>query len=220
MKRNIVIVLLFLSITSCIFSFDAKEFTNSLWVEDFSYKYHIVERNQTYEWYHQDGVLEFCFPENSKNGFFNVFGRGGSPIITEVKKKSETNFEFTYYYSNVPGLQASDKIYIGKLIVIDENTITFESAPYDECTKTTYHRFTNPNKIKSKGYVTDDNVRIRAEPSTNGTVYGKVNRNTKVYILDKLKISTADGKDNYWFQIQIDNYPICWIFGEYIKIIE
>ena len=219
MKKNILYILLFLFMNSCIFSFDAKDFNNSLWVEDFSYKYHIVERNQTYEWYHQDGTLEFCFPKNGKDGFFNVFGRGGSPIITNVEKISETTFEFTYYFSDIPEIQVND-VWTGKLIVIDENTITFESAPYDECTKTIYHRFTNPSKIKSKGYVTDDNVRIRSEPSTNGIIYGKVNKNTTVLILDKSKISIADGKDNYWYQIQIDNYPICWIFGEYIKIVE
>ena len=220
MKKVLLSLFIFLLSLSSIYSFEIIDFQNSMWLEDSQFQYWIIERNKAFNWANTDGTLEFYLPQNNNSGYFKVFGRGGAPIVKEVKKISETEFEFTYSYTDIPEVSVEKNTYTGELKILDENTIQFKNAPYDECNKTTYHRLTNPNKIKSKGKVTDDNVRIRSEPSTSGIIYGKINKNTEVKILEKSKISSADEKEDYWYQVQIDNWPICWIFGYYVEIEE
>ena len=70
------------------------------------------------------------------------------------------------------------------------------------------------------GIVNDDSVRIRETPGLNGTVLGKLNKNTSVIILGRTdKRDFISGNDSYWLHIRAGE-EISWIYGAYVNIID
>lgn len=70
------------------------------------------------------------------------------------------------------------------------------------------------------GIVNDDSVRIRETPGLNGTVLGKLNKNTSVIILGRTdKRDFISGNDSYWLHIRACE-EISWIYGAYVNIID
>lgn len=101
----------------------------------------------------------------------------------------------------------------------NENTLILVNPPLGIYRKTLYRKnFGKNSNVKMQdGVVNDLNVRIRLEPNTKGLVLGKVQTGTNVKIIKQSEPYIADGKNNCWYQIQLDGFPICWIFGEYIS---
>ena len=224
MKKLLLIsILQFLFIISC-FSFEPFEFNNSSWLSNVDYEDSVIERNTVYNWFYD--ILSFTFPKVNNPtykedlGYFHVNGLDGNCVIYSVNKKTDSEFVFVYGF--IPNEITKDHInekdvYTGILRVIDENTISFTDCPYQgSIFSEPFHRLTNPNKKSIKAFVNDNNVRMRSEPNTNGIIYGKVNKGTQVLVIDQSGVSKAN--ENVWYQIQIKNWPICWIFGEYITL--
>lgn len=67
------------------------------------------------------------------------------------------------------------------------------------------------------GRVTEDNLRIRSQPSLEGTVTGKVMTGEAVYLTDRSLLPETIGEmRSYWYQITNKNGLSGWSFGYYL----
>lgn len=77
---------------------------------------------------------------------------------------------------------------------------------------------TSPVNILYTGIVNDNAVRIREQPSIEGTVSGQLNRGLTVTVLGRSeKRMFLDGYDSYWLKIKTDNAE-GWVYGAYINL--
>ena len=206
------------------FSYDFKDFTNSEWLDDIEYNL-ILEAQTAYTSPYD--IVRIMLPEknNSNNytdwGSFTVSGLGGIVAIYSVEQKSKTEFNFVYGwheygFQDKPEVEPSTDKTTCRVQIIDENTIKVTDPPYNRCSL--LHRFSYLDKKDTDAVVNDSNVRIRSQPNTKGLIYGKLQKGDMVKILGRSELSQADGKSNVWYKIQVHNYPIAWIFGEYITM--
>jgi hypothetical protein len=69
------------------------------------------------------------------------------------------------------------------------------------------------------GLINDSNVRIRKNPSLDGEVIGKLVKETAVKILGKTELqSRIQDQTSYWYQLELLDGTIGWVFGVYIDI--
>ena len=211
--------------SACLFAYEIEDFSDCEWFSENEMEYIIEYQTPYTSWY---DIQTICFPKknNSDNyndwGAYSINGIGGTVAIYSVSKEGANKFSFEYGW--YPILEddgnpvKSKNPSVCKVTIIDENTISLVNSPFGE--QVTLHRKSYKSKNLAKGIVNDSNVRIRTAPNTNGTILGKLQTGANVDIIKKSEISRADGVDNYWYQIQTEGYPICWIFGEYVTSLE
>jgi hypothetical protein len=63
-------------------------------------------------------------------------------------------------------------------------------------------------------------VRIREQPSFEGTVVGQLNKGMPVTVFGRSKERMfLEGHDSYWLKIKTDNID-GWVYGAYIDLID
>lgn len=215
--------------SSQVFAFEIEDFSNSEWFDSITLDY-IVNYGKPYNSNYD--VVSFKFPKvnNSSDyndwGTFSISGFGTVGAIYSVSKVDDKIiFEYGYFPLACEKNTKPEKEknpYVCTIYVINENKITLINPPISpSAPRLTLHRKSfNDDFIRYQefedGLVNDLNVRIRMEPSTNGFVLGKLQTGDNVKIIKKSEISIADGKENYWYQVEVKGYPVCWIFGEYV----
>ena len=223
---NILIVLFLLA--SKIFSYEIKDFSDSEWFDNITVEYIVNYQKPVLDKY---DIVSFSFPKknNSSNykdwGYYSISGIGGVGAIYSVSKESEEKFSFEYGYfpsaadPNEKPVKLTEPN-ICTVYIQNENTLILVNPPLSTNRKTLYRKTitTNSRTKLQDGIVNDLNVRIRFEPNTKGLVLGKLQTGTNVKIIKKSEPYLADGKNNCWYQIQVEGYPICWIFGEYVSM--
>jgi uncharacterized protein YgiM (DUF1202 family) len=224
MKKVFNLILLILA-SACLFAYEIEDFSDCEWFSENEMEY-IIEYQTPYTSWYDIQNIRFPKKNNSDNyndwGAYSINGIGGTAAIYSVSKEGANKFSFEYGW--YPILEddgnpvKSKNPSVCKVTIIDENTISLVNSPFGE--QVTLHRKSYKSKNLAKGIVNDSNVRIRTAPNTNGTILGKLQTGTNVDIIKKSEISRADGVDNYWYQIQTEGYPICWIFGEYVTSLE
>lgn len=227
MKRIFSLILLILA-TTFLFaneSYEIEDFSDCEWFSESEMEY-IIEYQRPYTGWYDIQTIRFPKKNNSDNykdwGAYSINGIGGTAAIYSVSKEGEDKFSFEYGW--YPILEEdgnpvkAKKPSVCSVTIIDENTISLANSPFGE--QVTLHRKAYKSKNLAKGIVNDTNVRIRTAPNTNGRILGKLQTGTNVDIIRKSETSRADGMDNYWYQIQTEGYPICWIFGEYVTTLE
>ena len=219
MKKLIFVFLFFLSL-NCIFTYEIEDFTDSKWYDEKTVENIFKTQKPDLSSY---GIVNLKFPKknNSTNpddwGFFAVDGYGGVAVIFSAKMENENiiTFEYGWYVYSLEEILDYNDPKVCKITILNENKIELTNSPFGE---TLLYRKSYNSKTFENGIVNDTNVRIRMAPNTSGTILGKLQIGDKVKIISKSDISKADGVENFWYQIQVEGYPICWIFGEYITL--
>lgn len=226
MKKIINFILVFL-LFSKIFAYEINDFSDCEWFDNISVEYIINYQKPIFDKY---DIVSFSFPKKNNSsdykdwGYYSISGIGGVGAIYSVSKQSENKFVFEYGYFPSSDNQNEKPVKMSEpnictVYVQNENTLILVNPPLGIYRKTLYRKNLgkNPNVKMEDGVVNDLNVRIRFEPNTKGLVLGKLQTGTNVKIIKQSDSYIADGKNNCWYQIQLDGYPICWIFGEYIS---
>ena len=222
MKKNLLKIIIFL-FSFTLFAFSTEDFSDCKWFDQNTIEY-ITKYNKAYTSFYN--VISFKFPKvnNSSNyddwGFYSVNGFGRVAAIYSVKMENENTISFEYgWYPIVKDeeVKKDDNTEICTITILNENKIILDNAPYVD-NKILYRNSYNNNPNLIDGIVNDNNVRIRTEPSTQGIILGKLHSGDKVSIINKSDLSKADGVENFWYQIQVEGYPVCWIFGEYVTL--
>ncbi len=223
---NLLIVLFLLS--SKIFSYDIQDFSDSEWFDNISVESMIIYQKPILDKY---DIVRFGFPEKNNSsdykdwGYYYISGIGGLGAIYSVSKITDDKFTFEYGYlpSSAYPDDKPEKLSepnICTVYIENENKLVLVNPPLNNKRVTLYRKtISNDSTIKLQdGIVNDLNVRIRFEPNTKGLVLGKLQTGTNIKIIKKTEPYLADGKYNCWYQIQVEGYPICWIFGEYVSM--
>lgn len=224
-KLNIIIILFLLS--SKINAYEIQDFSDSEWFDNLTVEY--IINNQTPVLSEYD-IISFKFPKKNNSsdykdwGYYSITGIGGVGAIYSVSKIDDNKFIFEYGYYPSSADQKEKPVKESNpntctVYVQNENTLVLINSPLGMYRKTLYRKSYTKNSsiIMEEGIVNDLNVRIRLEPSTTkGLIVGKLQTGAHVKIIKKSELSDADGIKNYWYQIQVEGYPICWIFGEYV----
>lgn len=224
MKKVFSLFLIILA-SACLFAYEIEDFSDCEWFNENQMK-SIIEYQTPYTGLYDVQTIRFPKKNNSDDyndwGAYSVNGIGGTAAIYSVSKEDENTFSFEYgwypIFEEDGGPVKAKKPAKCTVTIIDENTLSLFNSPFGEHVK--LYRKTYKTKKLVKGIVNDSNVRIRTAPNTNGTILGKLQTGANVDIIKKSEISRADGVDNYWYQIQTEGYPICWIFGEYVTLME
>lgn len=226
MKKIINFILVFL-LFSKIFAYEINDFSDCEWFDNISVEYIINYQKPIFDKY---DIVRFSFPKKNNSsdykdwGYYSIFGIGGVGAIYSVSKQGENKFVFEYGYFPSSDNQNEKPVKMSEpnictVYVQNENTLILVNPPLGIYRKTLYRKNLgkNSNIKMADGVVNDLNVRIRLEPNTKGLVLGKLQTGTNVKIIKQSEPYIVDGKNNCWYQIQLDGYPICWIFGEYIS---
>lgn len=224
-KLNIIILLFLLS--SKIYAYEIQDFSNSEWFDNLTVEYIINNQTPILDLY---DIISFKFPKKNNSadykdwGYYRITGIGGVGAIYSVSKIDDNKFVFKYGYypssadqNQIPVKESNPNICT--VYVQNENTLVLINPPLGMYRKTLYRKsYTKESSVTmEEGIVNDLNVRIRLEPTTSkGLILGKLQTGNHVKIIKKSELADADGKKNYWYQIQVEGYPICWIFGEYV----
>ncbi len=224
-KLNIIILLFLLS--SKIYAYKIQDFSNSEWFDNLTVEYIINNQTPILDLYN---IISFKFPKKNNSadykdwGYYRITGIGGVGAIYSVSKIDDNKFIFEYGY--YPSSADQNQIPVKEsnpntctVYVQNENTLVLINPPLGMYRKTLYRKsYTKESSVTmEEGIVNDLNVRIRLEPTTSkGLILGKLQTGNHVKIIKKSELADADGKKNYWYQIQVEGYPICWIFGEYV----
>jgi len=227
MKKRFYFVIVVFLFFSKIFAYEIEDFSNCEWLDNISVEYIINYQKPILDKY---DIVSFSFPKknNSVNykdwGYYRISGIGGVGAIYSVSKKEDNMFVFEYGYypsssdSNEKPVKLSEPN-ICTVYIQNENTLILVNPPLGIYRKTLYRKnYAKNSNIKMEdGVVNNLNVKIRLEPNTKGIILGKLQTGDNVKILKQSEHYEADGKHNYWYQIQLEGYPICWIFGEYVS---
>lgn len=224
-KLNIIILLFLLS--SKTYAYEIQDFSNSEWFDNLTVEYIINNQTPILDLY---DIISFKFPKKNNSadykdwGYYSITGIGGVGAIYSVSKIDDNKFIFEYGY--YPSSADQNQIPVKEsnpntctVYVQNENTLVLINPPLGMYRKTLYRKsYTKDSSVTmEEGIVNDLNVRIRLEPTTSkGLILGKLQTGNHVKIIKKSELADADGKKNYWYQIQVEGYPICWIFGEYV----
>lgn len=225
--KKIINFILALLLFSKVFAYEINDFSDCEWFDNISVEYIINYQKPVFDKY---DIVSFRFPKKNNSpdykdwGYYSISGIGGVGAIYSLSKKDENKFIFEYGYFPSSSDQNEKPVKLSEpnictVYIQNENTLILVNPPLCIYRKTLYRKsFGKNSSIKMEdGVVNDLNVRIRLEPNTKSLVLGKVQTGTNVKIIKQSEPYIADGKNNCWYQIQLDGYPICWIFGEYIS---
>ena len=227
MKSKLKIIILLFLLSSKIYAYEIQDFSNSEWFDNLTVEYIINNQTPLLDLY---DIISFKFPKKNNStdykdwGYYSITGIGGVGAIYSVSKIDDNKFIFEYGY--YPSSADQNQIPVKEsnpntctVYVQNENTLVLINPPLGIYRKTLYRKsYTKDFSVTmEEGIVNDLNVRIRLEPTTSkGLILGKLQTGNHVKIIKKSELADADGKKNYWYQIQVEGYPICWIFGEYV----
>lgn len=227
MKNKLNIIILLFLLSSKIYAYEIQDFSNSEWFDNLTVEYIINNQTPILDLY---DIISFKFPKKNNSadykdwGYYSITGIGGVGAIYSVSKIDDNKFIFEYGY--YPSAADQNQIPVKEsnpntctVYVQNENTLVLINPPLGMYRKTLYRKsYTKDSSVTmEEGIVNDLNVRIRLEPTTSkGLILGKLQTGNHVKIIKKSELADADGKKNYWYQIQVEGYPICWIFGEYV----
>jgi len=80
--------------------------------------------------------------------------------------------------------------------------------------------YSQANLVNYNGIVNDNAVRIRAEPSLDGAILGRLDQGMAVRVYGRTQERMfLDGYDSYWININVDNIN-GWAYGAYIDLID
>jgi hypothetical protein len=79
----------------------------------------------------------------------------------------------------------------------------------------------NTIDINREGLISDNNVRIRSNPSTDAEIIGMLNTDDYVSILEITeKKQLVDNSWDYWYKIKTSENITGWVFGKYVYLIK
>lgn len=227
MKNKLSLIIIIYLFSSRIYAYEIQDFSNSEWFDNLTVEYIINYQTPVLDKY---DIISFDFPKKNNSsdykdwGYYSITGIGGVGAIYSVSKVDDNKFTFEYGYYPSSAEQNENPIKESNpntctIYIQNENTLVLINPPLGMYRKTLYRKnyAKNSTVVMEEGIVNDLNVRIRLEPTTTkGLILGKLQTGNHVKIIKKSELSDADGKKNYWYQIQVEGYPICWIFGEYV----